>query len=94
MPKDECFYTFLGTKEIDPIFQRYLTDEFVPFRLNYKTKTKAIISNKNATSYSIYNQDYHDSVVIDNDLFEMSNEIVMFGTAKVAILMYSSSELS
>lgn len=90
----EYFYTFLGTKAIDPEFQKYLNTEFVPFRLGYKTKTRAIISWKDISEYSAYNRDNHDSIVIEDEIFEMSNEIVVFWSSKIALLMYSTKELS
>lgn len=94
MPEDEFFYSFLGTKQIDSEFQKYLSEEFVPFRLKYKTKTKAIISWNSKSIYSRYNKETHESIIIEDEVFDMANEIVLFGISKVAILMYSSNELS
>ena len=95
MEAGEPFLTFLGTTEIDPKFHKYLSDEFVPWRLKHKTKTKAIISKQSLTQeYSKRNKEEHDSVIIDDPLFDMANEVVIHGKDKVSILMYAPNEMS
>lgn len=89
----EPFLTFLWTSDIDPVFQDYLTKEFVPLRLKYTTPTKAIIS-RIGSDYADYNEKQHDTIVVNDPIFEMSNEIVVYGSSKVAILMYSPKEMS
>lgn len=95
MEKGEPFLTFVGTADIDPKLQKYLVEEFVPWRLKFKTKTRAIISKKSLSqSYSKYNKSKHDSLVIDDPIFDMANEIIIHWKNKVSILMYSSNEMS
>lgn len=93
MQKNEPFLTFVGTSTMDPALHSYLMNEFVPRRLQCPTKTKAIIANINS-DYAAYNHDHHESIIIHDPLFEFANEIVLFGKAKVAILMYETKELS
>jgi len=95
MEKWESFLTFVGTTDIDPKLQKYLVEEFVPRRLKFKTKTKAIISKKSLNqSYSKYNKSKHDNLVIDDPIFDMANEIVIHWKNRVSILMYSPTEMS
>lgn len=86
------FYTFIWTTKIDPKFETWLEEEFVPFRLKCPTKTKAIVS-KSISYYANYNKDVHDSVIVEDPLFEMGNEIVLYGKNKIAILNFSEGEL-
>ncbi|MDR0860334.1 MAG: hypothetical protein LBO09_05160 [Candidatus Peribacteria bacterium] len=89
------FYSFLGTTDIDPKFQKYMTDEFVPRMLQYPTKVKVIIPKQSLThEYARSNKERHESIVIDDTIFDISGEIVIFGQDKVAIVMYNSEELS
>lgn len=91
----EPFLVFVWTADIDPKFQKYLMEDFVPRRLKYKTKTKAIISKASLNKeYSKYNKSKHENVIIDDPLFDMTNEIVVHGKDKVSIFMYSSGEMS
>lgn len=92
MPMGEPFLTFVGTSKIDPGFQEYLSKEFVPRRLKYKTKTR-VIAAKSTSKYAEYNIKTHDSIVIDDPVFDFANEIVIYGNSKVAILMYTTNEL-
>jgi hypothetical protein len=69
--------------------------DFVPWRLKYQTKTKAIISQQSLDQeYSKYNQERHESIVIDDPIFDIANEIIVHGKDKVSLLMYTSEELS
>jgi len=89
------FYAFLGTTDIDQKFQDYMTNEFVPRMSQYPTKVKAIIPKQSLVhAYARSNQERHDAIVIDDTIFDISGEIVIFGQDKVAIVMYNSEELS
>jgi hypothetical protein len=92
MPKGEPFLTFVGTSKIDPRFQEYLSKEFVPWRLKHQTKTRAIVA-RNTSKYAEYNIHTHESIVIDDPVFDFANEIIVYGNNKVAILMYAANEL-
>ena len=95
MEKWESFLTFVGTTNIDEKLQKYLVDEFVPRRLKHKTKTKAIISKESLNqSYAKYNKSKHDSIVIDDPLFDIANEIIIHGKDKISMLMYNPNEMS
>jgi hypothetical protein len=49
--------------------------------MKFKTKTKAIIDKKSLNntdnSYAEYNESMHDSIIIDEPIFNMSNEIIV-----------------
>ncbi len=92
MPAGEPFLCFVGTSKIDTRLQEYLSKEFVPWRLKYKTKTR-VIAAKSTSKYSEYNIKAHDSIVIDDPVFDFANEIILYGNNKIAILMYASNEL-
>ena len=89
---DVPFLTFIGTTKIDSKFETFLEETFVPLRLKCQTKTKAIVA-KSISYYANYNKDVHDSVIVEDPLFEMGNEIVLYGKYKVAILSFSEGEL-
>jgi hypothetical protein len=92
MPSGEPFLTFVGTNKIDQAFQDYLSKEFVPRRLKHKTKTR-VIAAKSTSKYADYNIKTHESVIIDDPVFDFANEIIVYGNTKVALLMYNTNEL-
>jgi hypothetical protein len=95
MEKSESFLTFVWTADIDPKLQKYLVEEFVPWRLKYKTKTKAIISKQSLhQDYSKYNKIKHEHIVIDDPIFDIANEIIVHWKDKLSILMYTPYEMS
>lgn len=95
MEKLESFLTFVWTADIDSKLQKYLVEEFVPWRLKYKTKTKAIISKQSINQdYSKYNKTKHEHIVIDDPIFDIANEIIVHWKDKLSILMYSPNEMS
>lgn len=95
MKKWDNFLTFIWTTNIDPRLEKYLVEEFVPRRLKHKTKTKAIISKESLNqNYSQYNKSKHDSIIIDDPIFNIANEIVIHGKNKISILMYNPNEMS
>ncbi len=87
----EPFLTFVWTQKMDYRFEKFLNNEFKDYRLKLETPTKAIISDKNS-NYSKYHQDNHNCLVIDDSVFEMWNEIVLYNN-KVAVLSYSEDEI-
>ena len=98
MEEWESFLTFLWTQNINPALQRYLVNTFVPWRMKFKTKTKAIIDKKSLNntdnSYAEYNESMHDSIIIDEPIFNMSNEIIVHWKDKVSVMLYWKEELS
>jgi len=87
----EPFLTFVWTQDMDERFKLFLDNDFISYRLKKKNTTRAIISDKNS-SYSKYYQENHDTLVIDDSIFEMWNQIVLYGT-KVAVLSYNKNEI-
>ena len=78
---------------MDPELQRYLEKDFIPWRLKCKRKTLAILSG-HGSSYEHYTHEKHDSIIVEDAVFKLANEIVVYGKDLVAILMYSSSEMA
>lgn len=93
MQQGESFLTFVWTSTMDSTLHRYLMEEFVPRRLQCPTKTRAIITWI-SSDYAAYNNEKHDSILIQDPVFDFANEIVVFWKSKVAILMYETNELS
>jgi sugar-specific transcriptional regulator TrmB len=88
-------YSFLGISDIDPKFQKYAEEEMEALIAKYPIKVKKIIPRRALdNTYTQNNQKRHEHIIIDDMLFNISGEIVVHGEDKVAIIMYSSSELS
>ena len=93
--KPDFFPVFLGTTGIDPAFQRYLMEEFVPRRAKSLIEARVIIPKSSlACPYTQSNIQRNNYLVIDNVLFDINGEIILYGENKVLIAMYSSEELS
>lgn len=86
------FKTFLGTSDIDKEFEKWLP-EFIQERLQYSTLTRSIMTQQ-ASLYINYMKENHEYVIVDDDIFDMANEIVLYGNNKVALLLYNKEELS
>ena len=93
MEKDEPYLTFTWTGDIDPKFQQYLMHEFAPRRLKFSRKTKTILSKQTGNIYGKYHTTKHESLVIDDPVFDFANEMMIYGKDKVALVMYTSQEM-
>lgn len=89
----EPYLSFVWADKMDPKVEKYIYEEFVPRRLKIKTKTKAIMSKDNS-EYVKYHKKSHNTIIVDKPLFNLWNEIVVFGGNKVAVLMYATEEMS
>jgi hypothetical protein len=78
---------------MNPKVEKFINEEFIARRLKIKAKTKAIMS-KNNSEYMQYHKKSHDTIIVDKPLFNLGNEIVVFGQNKVAVLMYATDEMS
>ncbi|MFA5916891.1 MAG: helix-turn-helix domain-containing protein [Candidatus Gracilibacteria bacterium] len=87
----EPFLTFVGTTDMDPRFDEYFSNEFIEYRKTQKNPTKAIIAD-NKSKYTNYHLDMHNTLIIDDPIFEMGNEIVIYGN-KIAVLSYKKDEI-
>ncbi len=87
------YLSFVGTNKMDPRVEAYIYDEFIPQRAKIKIKTKAIMS-QDQSKYMEYHKKSHNTLIVDTPLFDLWNEIVVYGTNKVAILMYDTAEMS
>ncbi len=93
MEPGEPFLSFTGAGSIDPNLLQYLEKEFIPRRLTFPRKTLAILSG-NDSSYGQYTHKKHENIIIEDPVFDLANEIVVYGKDQVAILMYSSAEMA
>lgn len=85
------FLVFVWTQDIDKRFELFLDNEFRDYRKKQKTPTKAIIAGSKS-NYSKYHKKEYETLIIDNPIFEMWNEIALYWN-KVAILSYNKDEL-
>lgn len=87
------YLSFVGTNKMDPRVEAYIYNEFIPQRVKVKIKTKAIMS-QDKSKYMDYHKKSHNTLIVDKPLFDLWNEIVVYGNNKVAILMYDTAEMS
>ena len=87
------YLSFVWTNKMDPRVEKYIYNEFIPQRMKVKTKTKAIMS-RDKSQYLDYHKKSHNTLVVDKPLFDLWNEIVVYGGNKVAVLMYDTTEMS
>lgn len=92
MQPSEEFLTFTGTQEIDEEFMSWLMGPYQKKRASVQRSSKCIITWSD-NMYNQYTQDRYEYLMIDDESFTFSNEIVMYNTNKVAVLMYSSQEM-
>jgi sugar-specific transcriptional regulator TrmB len=91
---DEPYLAFVGTTDMDPRFEKWLTTEFKDIRKKIKTPTRVIQSTSEKNNeYLSFHRDNYSILVIGDPLFEFSNEIVLYANNKVALMMYSKNEL-
>lgn len=88
-----AYLSFVWADKMDPKVEKYIYEEFVPRRMKIKTKTKAIMSKDNS-EYVKYHKKSHNTIIVDRPLFNLWNEIVVFGKNKIAVLMYATDEMS
>lgn len=93
MKKGEYFLSFFGVTNMDPWFEKWLSEEFIEYRLTCSTKTKSLTTNE-SHAYIEYTKTNHETRIVQDPVFDMANEIVMYGKNKVALVMYNTDELS
>ena len=87
----EPFLTFVGTQDMDERFEKFFNEDFLNYRKTQKNPTKAIIADSES-EYSKYHVDSHNTLIIDDPIFEMWNEIVIYDN-KIAVLSYKKDEI-
>ena len=87
----EPFLTFIWTQDIDERFDDFLKNEFVEYRKTRPKKTRAIVTKENS-HYLEYHQNLHDTIIIDEDIFEMWIELVIFSNS-IGIFSYKKDEI-
>jgi len=93
MEKGEPYLTFTWTGKVDPRFQEYLMNEFVPWRSKFPRKTKSILAEQTGNKYIKYHVENYETLIIKDPIFDFSDEIVVYGKDKVAIVMYNTNEM-
>ncbi|USN58875.1 MAG: hypothetical protein H6767_02015 [Candidatus Peribacteria bacterium] len=88
----EPYLTFVGTLEMEPHMKEFLETEFIEYRMKQNTPTKAIIADNNS-NYAKYHVDKHDTLIINDPIFTMGNEIVLYEGNKIGVLSYFSKEV-
>lgn len=90
----EPYLTFVWTTDMDPRFEKWLSTEFKTMRQKIKTKSKVIQSKwEKINDYITFHRDNYSNIMIPDPLFELLNEIVIYGNNKVAMMMYNTNEL-
>jgi len=87
------YLSFIGTDDMDNRVEEYITKEFAVQRAKLKIKTKAILS-MDTSLYMEYYKKNHTVLIIEEPVFDLGNEIVVYGNNKIAILMYDKEEMS
>ncbi len=90
---DTPYLNFIWASSMDPKVAEFLNKEFIPRRLKLKIKTKSIMA-KDESDYGKYHKKAHDTLVIDKPFFMIGNDIVIYWSNKVAVLMYATEEMS
>ena len=93
MEQDAPYLTFTGTGDIDPMFQSYLVNEFAPRRMKFPRRTRSILAKNTENTYINYHTKQHDVLVVDDPIFDFSDEIIIYGQDKIAIVMYNTNEI-
>lgn len=78
---------------MDIHIKKYLKETFSKIRKNYPIKSKVIISGENST-YNEHNPWVSEYIKIQDPIFNLANEIVLYNKTKVAILLYNEDEKS
>jgi len=88
--------SFLWVHFLDPELKKYLDTEFIQKRVKNKVFAKVI------APFSEYNKNYADSdklqfrktILIEDNIFNMENEINIYDEDKVLVALFSKSEMS
>jgi len=88
---NEPFLTFIWTQDIDYRFDDFLRNEFLEYRKTRPKKTRAIVTRENS-NYLEYHKNLHDTIIIDEEIFEMWVEIVIFSKS-IGIFSYKRDEI-
>jgi hypothetical protein len=87
------YLSFVGTGNMDPRVEEYISKKFALQRKKIKIKTKAILS-LDKSPYMEYYKKNHTTITIKEPVFDLDNEIVIYAANKIAMLMYDKDEMS
>jgi hypothetical protein len=89
------YLSFVGAKKMDQRLQKRLSSDFQRMRQKIKIHTRVIQSKgSEQDEYVKYHKKNYSHITIAENFFNLSNEIVIYGQNKVAILMYDTQEMS
>lgn len=89
---------FLGYAEIDPQLKRWLDFRYLPKRIKHKIFAKVILpwELENRTEYMAtqpHSASWVEARFLHNPLFQVSNEISLYGEDKVMMVMFQEKEM-
>ena len=97
---DTTLKAFLGYEQADRGLQKYLNNVYLPQRIKRNITAKVLLSgeakenhNYIPTNRTDNSAKYTQLKFISNPLFELSNEINLYGGDKVALIMFSEHEM-
>ncbi len=76
---------------MDPKFAKYLETDFMQLRKQYNIKTR-MITSADSSNYTKINMHLHEHIIVDDPIFSLANEIVLYNRNKVALLLYNADE--
>jgi len=83
---------FLGAEDMDPEFRHYMDTDFIPRRIAKKIPIRVLACNTPADKY--YKETEEESLrqvrIIDQSIFDLSGEILLYGWDKVAIGIFET----
>ncbi len=93
---NETICSFLWTQELPVEVSDFLYNNFLPRRIKQKIKAKVILSShqENKKYAGLDKKALKESFIIDNKLFEIANEIDLYGPGKVMFAMFTADEMS
>ena len=87
-------FVFVWTTHIHPEVEEYIQKEYVPRRMQYPLKVKAIYAHNTPNRYHQKETNLHQNIYIQDTVFDMEDEIILYGQNKIAFIMYDTEELS
>ena len=93
MSPDDPWLTFFGSYQMSQEVEQYLMHEMVPYRETFPRKTLAIMTHDDRP-YDEYATRNHNTVIVPNALFPLSNEVVLYEKSKIAMMLYREDEMS
>lgn len=87
---------FMGVRNIDPSFKTYIDTVFVPERVKRGIFSRVIAPKSVAMDeYHLHDESVlREMMLIDDQAFDFTNEIIVYGESYVAMAMFQSDDMS